>query len=315
MHIQVMLNPEISVIIAVYNGAVTIEKAIDSILNQSYSANEIIVIDDGSVDGTREKIEHFGEKVRYVYQDNAGVSAARNKAVNLAVSEWVAFLDADDWYFPDRLALHAEMIVSNPDVGFLTGNFEYVHPDGEVIKRSMENTDAGQLVLQQANGEIKSIMQGQVLGKFVEQHFGDTHTLTLRKSTFKKLGGYPLEFAVCEDVNFLIRLTAISEKIGVVCKPIAAYVIYGNSATRSDPERAQRQTISALQTLRVPLKNSPGYLQAGLVGAIRHARLNLAFVLLKQKNKKMEAIKIVMPLLIELPSLKSVRDVLSIIRG
>jgi glycosyltransferase involved in cell wall biosynthesis len=302
-----------SVIIAVYNGAATIARAIDSILNQTQKAHELIIVDDGSTDNTAEVVLQYADGVRYIYQDNAGVSAARNNGVKHATGNWIAFLDADDWYYPDRIRWHGDWIKEDAQLDFLTGNFDYVKPSGELIRHSMESTPAGKYLLKQTD-ESRSIMSGDVIGQFIAQHFGDTHTLSVPRSTFLELGGYPTEYAVCEDVNFLIRLCAKSSRIGVVSQPMAAYAIYDQSATRSNPLRAQRQTLAALRSLRLQIVDSPNYIRTGLEDAIRHARLDLAYVLLR-KNQKLGAIKSVLPLLWEKIGWQSIRDVLSILAG
>lgn len=288
-------TPRFSVIIPAYNAASTICEAIDSVLAQTYPAHEIIVVDDGSVDATAEVVAGYGNKVKLLQQPNQGVSVARNRGAREATGNWLTFLDADDWYYPSRLALYAQLLEQEPELDFLTGDFDYVDSEGKHLRRSMESTQAGRQMLNQAKQGV-AVMQGEVLGQFVEQHFGDTHTLTLPTSTFVQLGGYPQGYAVCEDVNFLIRLTAQSRRVGIVCEPTAAYRIHSESATRSDPLRAQQQTLAALQVLVPMLKESPIYIRKGLTGAIRHARMDLAYRLLKM-NKRWPAVCAVTPLL------------------
>jgi len=93
----------ISAVIPAYNRGKTVARAIDSVLAQDYPASEIIVIDDGSKDATGEIVRKYGDKVRYVYQDNAGVAAARNRGASEAKHEWIAFLDSDDYWLPHHL--------------------------------------------------------------------------------------------------------------------------------------------------------------------------------------------------------------------
>jgi glycosyltransferase involved in cell wall biosynthesis len=108
-----MPNPiSISAVIPTYNREQTIARAIDSILAQDYASSEIVVIDDGSSDNTRKVVERCGEKVRYVYQENKGVSAARNRCVSEARYEWIAFLDSDDYWLPHHLSRIANAIQS-----------------------------------------------------------------------------------------------------------------------------------------------------------------------------------------------------------
>ncbi len=307
-------GPEFSVVIAVYNGAATIAKAIQSILDQSYPAKEIIVVDDGSTDRTAEIVRGFGDPVRYHFQPNAGVSTARNKGVELACGDWLAFLDADDWYYPDRLLLHAELIKRDSDLDFLTADFDYVNEMGEPLGRSLEKTEAGQVMLDRAEGAEDVVMSGDVIGLFVAKHFGDTHTLSVPRQMFLDQGGYPHQFAVCEDVNFLIRLCAASERIGVITRPVAAYRIHANSATRHDPLRAQRQTLDALLSLKKSMSDASATIQSGLKGALRYARMDLAYCLLRQ-GAYFGAIAAVSPMLLTHPGTGSIRDLLSIIKG
>lgn len=96
--------PEVSVIIPTYNRAKYVTHAIDSVLAQTYSDYEIIIVDDGSTDNTREVLETYMDKIRYLYQDNAGVSAARNTGIKTAKGKWIAFLDSDDEWLPEKLS-------------------------------------------------------------------------------------------------------------------------------------------------------------------------------------------------------------------
>ncbi len=93
----------VSVVIPTYNRAGYLCRAIDSVLNQTFSDYEIIVVDDGSTDGTKEMLRPYMARIRYVAQENAGVSVARNRGIRLAEGEWVAFLDSDDWWLPQKL--------------------------------------------------------------------------------------------------------------------------------------------------------------------------------------------------------------------
>ena len=113
-----MSVPTFSVIIPTYNAAATLGRAVESVLAQDCPAQEVIVVDDGSSDETAATVAAFGDRVRYLFQPNAGVSAARNAGVAVATGDWLAFLDADDWYYPERLRWHAEWIERDPGPGF-----------------------------------------------------------------------------------------------------------------------------------------------------------------------------------------------------
>lgn len=104
-----------SVVIPTYNRAHTLAKALDSVFQQSLPADEIIVVDDGSIDNTASLIVQAYPQVRYCYQDNNGVSAARNRGIKMARQPWIALLDSDDRWQPDKLARQARVIESDPD--------------------------------------------------------------------------------------------------------------------------------------------------------------------------------------------------------
>ena len=307
-------KPTVSVIMAVYNGGKTIKRAIDSILQQTWPVDEIIIVNDGSIDNTQKILAEYQDKIIYLFQENSGVSVARNKGAEQAKSEWICFLDADDWYYPDRIKYHMEMIQNDHELDFLTGNFEYIDENGKNLRQSMQSTRVGNKLLKQAGDQSTVIMTGELISDFIGQHFGDTHTLSLKRKDFLKLGGYPGGVAVCEDIHFLIRLCANSKKIGVITLPLAAYFIHQGSATRNNPLRAQQQSVDSLTSLKSYLHKTNPNLLHGLMKAIRHARLDLAYTLIKM-GKRIASIKAVLPLLVEKPGVRSMRDVLSIVKG
>ena len=97
------MSTTVSVVIPVYNSSEYIARTIESVLAQTHKPDEIIVVDDGSTDETRQKVTQYEPKVKYIYQTNAGTSAARNTGIKTSSSEWIAFLDADDEWLPEYL--------------------------------------------------------------------------------------------------------------------------------------------------------------------------------------------------------------------
>lgn len=306
--------PQFSVIIPAYNSAPTLARAIESVLEQSYPALEIIVIDDGSNDNTAQLVSGYAEKVCLIQQSNAGVSAARNRGAEYASGNWLAFLDADDWYYPDRLRLHAEMIIGDAGLDFLTGDYEYIDESGNLIGTSMAQHPSGQAMLGKAGGLTGVVMESKDIEAFVADHFGDIHTLSVPRKMFQKLGGYPPGFKVCEDVHFLTRLCAVSDRIGVVCRPLAAYIIHGSSATRSDPLQSQQYNVQTLLDLKKLAGTFPAPVQRGVMARLRTGRLNLGYALVKSGRRR-DAINAVLPSFIETPGWASIRNIVSILRG
>lgn len=310
-----MKQPKFSVIIPAYNSASTLAHAIDSVLLQSYPAFEIIVIDDGSTDNTKEVIANFDEKVIYVFQANAGVSSARDHGASIASGDWLAFLDADDWYYPERLLLHAEWIKEDGTLDFLTGDYDYYHQAGEFLGSSMVQHESGQMMLVKAARNVRVIMdQPQEIQAYVADHFGDTHTLSVPRKTFLELEGYPLGYRVCEDVHFLIRLVARSKRIGVICKPLGVYQIHGSSATRRSPVSAQQENVRTLLDLNQLTKTMYLPIRLGVRQRLHVARYNLACAFVKNAQRG-KAINAILPSVFENPGWQSLRALLSIAIG
>lgn len=309
-----MNQPRFSVIIPAYNAAATLGRAIDSVLAQHYRPIEIIVVDDGSSDDTALVARRYGEQVKYIYQPNAGVSAARNHGADCAKGDWLAFLDADDWYYPDRLRWHAEWIALDPSLDFLTGEYDYIRADGSRIAGSMEAHESGRAMLRKAGDAGKVVMSADEFEPFVADHFGDTHTLSVPRRTFINLGGYPTGYRVCEDVFFLVKLCAVSKRVGVICAPMAAYFIHDASATRRDPLRAQFENVRTLTALVDAAAHYPAKVRQGVRERLRNGRRNLGFALSKA-GRRFGAVRAVLPNFMEKPSVNGLRDLLSMVRG
>ncbi|GEO05596.1 hypothetical protein AAE02nite_32600 [Adhaeribacter aerolatus] len=118
-------EPLVSVIIPCYNHAHFLPEAIESVLNQTYPAIEIIVVDDGSKDNTREIAQRYPE-VTYIYKQNQGLSAARNTGIDHSRGAYLVFLDADDWLYLDAIETNVNYLRQNPDLGFVSGGFDEV---------------------------------------------------------------------------------------------------------------------------------------------------------------------------------------------
>jgi glycosyltransferase involved in cell wall biosynthesis len=128
-----VVNPSIAVIIPTFNRAGLVTRAIASVFAQSSPASEIIVVDDGSKDNTHEVLASVGPRIRPIHQANAGLSGARNTGIDAASSEWVAFLDDDDEYTADRLAIVRESIRRHPDAVVHMTNIALVASDGSEV--------------------------------------------------------------------------------------------------------------------------------------------------------------------------------------
>jgi glycosyltransferase involved in cell wall biosynthesis len=123
-------RPLVSVIINVYNGERYLAEAIESALAQTHSPLELIVVDDGSEDGTAKVAKNFEPALRYAHQENAGIGAARNHGIELAEGAFFAFLDADDRFVPDKLERQIAAFAADPRLDMVFGHMtEFLSPD------------------------------------------------------------------------------------------------------------------------------------------------------------------------------------------
>lgn len=307
-------SPTFSVIIPNYNNAATLARAVASVLEQRCPVHEIIVIDDGSTDDSRRVAQQFGDQIRYVRQDNAGVSAARNRGAELASGDWLAFLDADDCYYPGRIQAHADWIARDPGLDFLLGDQDFVSPDGEFMHRALASCLSGQRLAARHPGAVEIPMDAADFEDLIADGFGEIRTLSVPRTTFLALGGFPVGKKIGEDLHLVIRLCARSSRAGVVNAPLAAYYVYPTSALRKDILGAQCGFVDTLAALAPELRRAHPGIRKGYREKLRRARLSLAYSYLRAGRKR-EAIGAVLPTLLASPGPGPLRDVLSVLRG
>ena len=200
--------PDISVIVPTYNCGEFINEAITSILDQTYQASEIIVIDDGSQDNTREIIESIkNTKIRYIRQENAGVSSARNLGLANASGEYIAFLDADDIWHPQMLELQAETLDRQKDLVLCFTNFtRFFHATKETLPEQFSFYPELKSIKVSAVGETYTIQENAFceLVKFGEIP-AYTQTIIFRKSALSGILFNPA-LPICEDLEFFLKV-------------------------------------------------------------------------------------------------------------
>src|ERR1700722_18304182 len=119
--------PVVSVVIPTYNRAHAVPGAIESALGQTLAPSEVIVVDDGSEDGTRERLMPYMDRIVYIYQENQGVSSARNNGIRAAKGDLIAFLDSDDVWHPRKLELQLQFLQEHAEIA-LVGAVSFVDP-------------------------------------------------------------------------------------------------------------------------------------------------------------------------------------------
>src|SRR5256886_1068507 len=126
-------EPLVSVVMPAYNVAWCVGRAVDSVLAQDFRPWELIVVNDGSTDGTGGLLERYGAAITVINQENRGMSAARNAGIRRARGTYVAFLDADDWWLAGKLSRQVELMRGRPEIGFSSTTVRVEDDDGRLL--------------------------------------------------------------------------------------------------------------------------------------------------------------------------------------
>ena len=259
-----MSDPLISVVIPNYNCARFIAAAIDSVLAQSYSNTEIIVVDDGSRDDSLSVLEKYGGGIRVVRQSNQGVSAARNRGIAESRGSFIAFLDADDEWYPDKLTRQIALF-DRPVVGLVYCSVEYVDESGRSLGTNL--TGRRGRVLREI-----ALLRGTIV-------LAGGSTAVVRRECFDKAGFFDREMSTAADWDMWRRIACYYE-IDVVREPLIRYrlrpasmhrnvdifahdMLHGFSTMFADPAASEVRKLRrrAYSTLYLMLSGS--YLYAG----------------------------------------------------
>lgn len=238
-----MYNPKkpiVSIVVPTYNRAKTLPRAIDSALGQSYENIEIIVVDDGSTDGTKKVVESYfkNPNVRYIYRENKNCHVyPMNDGARAANGKYIAILDDDDfWCDKDKIAKQADFLEKNPD---------YVLVGGGAIKVDENGKEIVRYLLSEKDEDIRDKIL--VADTFVHV------TAFFRKETWQKVGGYDENFDGIEDWDLWLRMG----KIGKFYNIQDFFVNY--SAHRSDSPGYSESKYGRLEWLKLNLKLKKKY--------------------------------------------------------
>lgn len=202
------MNPKVSVVIPTYNRAAKVQKGIESVLTQTFSDLELIVVDDGSADDTGSVIaKAFGDRVRYYYQANQGASAARNKGIAEARGEWIAFLDSDDEWEPDKLEWQFKALehFAQRCGGCYTDVRLVNHPETRTFFQLAEGSYRHQGEVGVSEEALKLLVRPGGAGMVIclSAFMGRTEPI-------RKTGGFDLKLPYSQDSEFLFRLAMLT---------------------------------------------------------------------------------------------------------
>ncbi len=218
----------VSVLIPTYNRGYIIAPTIESVLSQTYQPIEIIVVDDGSIDDTKDVVSRYGDSVRYIYQDNAGLAVARNTGLAAARGEFIAFLDSDDVWFPWKIKAQVELMRSFPNLALVWTDMRAVSPLGDLVRDRhlstmyhvyqkidvasyMSNTGRlGDVCLDLPPEIGDSVYRiGDIFSPMFMGNLVHPPTALLRREKLRFTGGLDLTFSwTCEDYEFFWRVSA-----------------------------------------------------------------------------------------------------------
>jgi len=203
-----LMNPKVSVIIPTYNRAAQVRKAIESVLAQTFSDLEVIVVDDGSSDGTGQILgEIFGDRIRYYAQTNQGVSAARNKGIAEARGEWIAFLDSDDLWEKEKLEWQFKALERfGPQCGgCYTDTRFFNHSETRTMFQMVEKEYRHEGMMGVNTDVLQRLVRPGGAGMVVH-----VSSLVVRGDVARRTGGFDPNLRYSEDSEFMFRLAMLT---------------------------------------------------------------------------------------------------------
>ncbi|MFO7840140.1 MAG: glycosyltransferase [Desulfosalsimonadaceae bacterium] len=222
--------PKISVVIPAYNRAWALGRAFDSVLAQDFPDFELLVVDDGSDDDTRALLEAYGSRLTWIAQSNQGVSAARNRGVARAAGDLVAFLDSDDYWYPQKLRVQAAFFDARPDARICQTQ--------EIWIRNGRRVNPGRRHAKPA---------GDIFVPSLSLCLVSPSAVMLKKSLFEEMGGFDEALPACEDYDLWLRVSA-RYPVHLIDRPLVVKT-GGHSDQLSGQPGLDRYRIASLEKL------------------------------------------------------------------
>jgi glycosyltransferase involved in cell wall biosynthesis len=196
----------VSVIIPVFNREQFVGQAIESALKQTYPSVEIIVIDDGSTDNTAVVVNAFKGRLRHVHSENGGPAAARNRGLELAQGEFIAFLDSDDLWPADKLKMQLQYLLAHPEIQYTIGQVTFFLEPGA----------------SPPPGFRKELLEGPRVGRLLQ-------AMVARKAVFDVVGPFDSRLRTAEDVDWFCRANDLNVSMAVVQEIVVEIRVHQNN--------------------------------------------------------------------------------------
>ena len=224
----------ISVVIPCFNRKNTLPRSIDSVINQTYKPSEIILVDDGSTDGTRDFILKSYPNIKYFFQTKKGVSSARNKGIRESSSKWIAFLDSDDEWLPQKLEKQKTQLEKHPGI-FISHTNEIWIRNGVRVNQMKKHQKYG----------------GYIFDKCLDICRMSPSSVLIHNRVLKDVGIFDENLQVCEDYDLWLRITS---KYSVLFEKELLIIKYGGhkdqlSKVKEGIEQFRIQSLEKILTL------------------------------------------------------------------
>jgi glycosyltransferase involved in cell wall biosynthesis len=264
---------KISVVIPTYNRIALVERAIDSVLRQSIKPFDIIVVDDGSDDGTSEMIQKKYRSINLVQQQNSGVSAARNNGIKHAKGDWISLLDSDDEWTEKKLENQVNRLIKNPDYHFCHTNEIWIR-NGVRVNQKKRHQKYG----------------GYIFDKCLDICRISPSSTLFKKNILEHVGWFNTQLPVCEDYDLWLRITA-DYKILFVDEPLI--IKYGGHTDQlsQSVEGIELFRIKSLENLLANTELSPQKKNLAITMIIKKLNIYLNGLIKRKKQTETEQVK------------------------
>lgn len=256
--------PRVSVVIPTHNRSCLLGKAIESVLGQTFDSYEIIIVDDGSTDDTCSVVDKYDSpRIRYCYQENKGRSAARNYALNLAQGEYIAFLDSDDTFYPQKLELQVALLDSNPEYGMSYTSARVVDEHGIELFRDGTTSDDCPY--------YRAIDSGWIYDK-VALYLPVTvilPTVMVRTGIVRSVGGFDESLSRFEDTDFWRRVSKITPVIAIA-EPLTTVLTHSGNRMETPDEVYRSLSRYVGKVFREDADRNPTVLREGAARLFLH---------------------------------------------
>ena len=211
------MGSSVSINLCCYNSEKYLEETLDSIFEQTYRDWELVIINDGSSDSTENIVQQYinkGFPIIYHYQENKGIGASRNEALKLSNGEYVAFIDHDDTWTPEKLEKQLDLFHANPILGLVYSDCYFVYPGGKKVLGS----------------RFFNFKRGRVFKEMLAGNFIILSTAVVRKDALNEFGGFP-DYKVAEEFALFLKI-AEEYPVDFISEPLANYRYHEENASK-----------------------------------------------------------------------------------